>query len=71
MQVPWPIPTERVQSVSDRMMYIVLRDQCYDIIVLNGHALIEDKSYDSKDSVYEELEQVFNKLPKHHRKNSV
>ena len=41
------------------MSYIVLRGRWSNIIVLNVHALSEDKSDDSKDSVYEELDQVF------------
>ena len=39
--------------------YIVLRGRWYNIIVLNVHAPSEDKSDDSKDSFYEELEQFF------------
>ena len=38
------------------------------IIVLNVHAPSEDKSDDSKDSFYEELEQVFNNFSKYHTK---
>jgi len=33
-------------------------------IVLNGHAQTEEESDDSKDSFYEELEQVFDHFPK-------
>jgi hypothetical protein len=32
------------------------------------HAPNEEKSYDSKDSFYEELEQVFYHFPKYHMK---
>jgi exonuclease III len=32
------------------------------------HALSEEKSNESKDNFYEELEQVFDHLPKHHMK---
>ena len=32
------------------------------------HAPIEDKSDDSKDSFYEELEQVFDHFPRYHTK---
>ena len=50
---------KRVEFVSDRMSYIVLRGRWCNIIVLNVHAPGEEKSDDSKDSFYEELEQVF------------
>jgi len=41
------------------MSHIVLRGRwCY-IFGLNAHAAREEKGDDSKDSVYEELEQVF------------
>ena len=50
---------KRVEFVSDRVSYIVLRGRWFNIIVLNVHAQSEDKSDDSKDSFYEELEQVF------------
>ena len=36
------------------------------IVVLNVRAPSEEKSDDSKDSFYEELEQVFNHFPKYH-----
>jgi len=50
---------KRVEFVSDRMSYIVMRGRWYIIIVLNVRAPSEEKSDDSKDSFYEELEQVF------------
>jgi hypothetical protein len=50
---------KRVDFVSDRVSYIVLRGHPCNIIALNVHAPSEDKNYDSKDSFYEELEQVF------------
>jgi len=49
----------RVEFVSDRLSYIVLRGRRCGIIVLNVHAPTEEKSDDSKDSFYQELEQVF------------
>jgi hypothetical protein len=42
---------KRVEFVSDRVLYIVLRGQ-YNMFVLNVHAPREEKSF------YEELEQV-------------
>ena len=57
----------RVEFVSDRVPYIVLRARCC-IIVLNVHAPSEEKSDVSKDSFYEELEQVFDHFPKYHMK---
>ena len=50
---------KRVEFVSDRVSYIVLRGLWCNIIVLNVHAPSEEKSDESKDSFYEELEQVF------------
>jgi len=50
---------KRVQFVNDGMLYIVLRGRCCSIRVLNVHAPSEGKSDDSKNSFYEELEQVF------------
>jgi exonuclease III len=59
---------KRVEFVSHRMSYIILRGRWCDIIILNVHAPIEDKSDDVKDRLYEELEQVFNKFPRYHMK---
>ena len=44
---------------SDKVSYIVLRGRWCNIIVLNVHAPSEEKSGDSTDRFYEELEQVF------------
>jgi hypothetical protein len=59
---------KRVEIVSDRMSYIILRGHWCHIIVLNVHAPTEDKTDDVKDSFYEELECVFDKFPKYHIK---
>jgi len=50
------------------MSYKVLRGRWYNSIVFNVHAPIEENSEDSKGSVYEKLEQVFNHFPKYHMK---
>jgi len=42
-----------------RTIIVVLRGRWCNIIVLSGHAPSEEKSDDSKDSFYEELEQGF------------
>jgi len=52
---------KRVEFVSNRMSYIVLRGRLSNIIVLNVHESNEEKNDDSKDSFYEELEQ-FSKI---------
>ena len=57
-----------VEFVSDRVSYIVLIGRWCNIIVLNVHAPSEDKSDDSKDSFYEEIEQVFDHFPRYHIK---
>ena len=59
---------KRVEFVNDRVSYIVLRGRCCNIIVLNVHTPSEEKSDDSKDSFYEELEQVFDHFSKYHIK---
>jgi hypothetical protein len=59
---------KRVEFVSDRMSYITLRGQWCDIIVLNVHAPSEDKCDDTKNSIYEELESVFDQFQKYHMK---
>jgi hypothetical protein len=56
---------KRVEFVSDRMPYIILRGRWCHIIVLNVHAPTEDKTDDVKGSFYEELERVFNEFPKY------
>jgi len=55
---------KRVEFVSDRLSCIVLRGRWCNIM----HALSEEKSDESKDSFYEELEQVFDHFPKHRMK---
>ena len=60
---------KRVEFVSDRMSYIVLRGHWCNIIVLNVHAATEKESDDSKDTFYVEVEQVFfYHFPKYHLK---
>jgi exonuclease III len=50
------------------MSYIILRGRWCRIIVLNIHGSTECKTDDVKDSFYEELERVFDKFPKYHKK---
>jgi exonuclease III len=59
---------KRVEFVSDRLPYIILRDRWCHNIVLNVHAPTEDKTDDVKDIFFEELERVFDKFPKYHMK---
>jgi hypothetical protein len=59
---------KRVEFVSDRMSYIILRGCWSHIIVLNVHAPTEDKTDDVKDSFYEDLDHVFDKLCNYHMK---
>jgi len=46
---------KKVEFLSNRVSYIVLRGRWCNIIVLNVHVPSEEKSDDSKDSFYEEL----------------
>jgi len=48
---------KREEFVSDRMSYIVLRGPWCNIIFRSMHAPSEEKSDDSRDGFYEELEQ--------------
>jgi exonuclease III len=52
---------KRVELVSDRLSYIILRGRWCNIIVLNVHTPTEDKIDDIKDRFYDELEQIFDK----------
>ena len=58
---------KRVEFVSDRVSYIVLRGRWCNINVVNVHVPSEEKSDDSKD-FYGELEQAFYHFPKYHMK---
>jgi exonuclease III len=58
----------RVEFVSDRMSYIILRGRWCNIIVVNVHAPCEDKNDDIKDSFYEELRRVFDQFPRYDMK---
>jgi hypothetical protein len=53
---------KRVEFVSDRMSYRILRSHWCRIEVLNVHAPTEDKTDDVKDSFNEELERVSHKF---------
>ena len=57
-----------VEFASDSVPHIVLRGSWCNIIVLNVHALSEDKSDDSKESFYEKLEQGLDHFTKYHSK---
>jgi len=59
---------KRVEFDSDRFSYTELRGRWHNIIVVNVHAPSEEKSDESKDGFYEELEQVFDHFPKYHTK---
>ena len=57
-----------MEFLSDRMSYLVLRGQWINIIVLNVHAPSAEKSDNSKDRFYVELEKVSYNFPKYHTK---
>jgi hypothetical protein len=58
------LTVRRVEFVSDRMSYIILRGRCGNIIVLNLQAPCEHKGDDVKYSFYEELGRVFDQFPR-------
>jgi hypothetical protein len=55
----------RVEFVTDRMSYIILRGRWCNIIIINVHAPCEDRSDDIKDRFSEELGRVFEQFPKY------
>jgi hypothetical protein len=57
---------KRVEFVSDRMPYIILRGRWCHIVVLNVHAQTEDKTDYVNSSFCKDLECVFDKFPKYH-----
>jgi hypothetical protein len=59
---------KRVELVSDRMSYTVQRSRWFHIVVLNVHAPTKDKTDYMNDSFYEEMERIFDKIPKYHTK---
>ena len=56
---------KRLEVLSDRMSYTVLRGRWCNIIVLNVHAPSGEKNDYSKDSSYWE---VFDRFPKYYKK---
>jgi hypothetical protein len=58
----------RVEFISYRMLYVILRGRWCSIIVLNVHAPCEDKGDDVKDNFYEELGRVFDQFPRYDMK---
>jgi hypothetical protein len=52
---------KRAEFVSDRLSYIILRGLWCEIIVLDVHAPTEDTIDDMKNSLYEELQHIFDK----------
>jgi hypothetical protein len=59
---------KRVEFVSDRMSYIIVKGHWCDIIVLNVHAPTEEKDDHIKDSFYDKLKQVSDQFPRNHMK---
>jgi hypothetical protein len=59
---------KRVEFVSNKMSYVILKGcSCY-IIPLKVRASTEDNTDDRKDSLYEELGSIFKKFPTEHMK---
>jgi hypothetical protein len=58
---------KRVEFLSDRMSYIMLRGRWCNVTVLNVHASIEDKN-DDTDRFYRDLECIFYKFHRYHTK---
>lgn len=50
--------------VSERLCYIRIKGKCKNLTIINIHAPTEVKTDDEKDKFYEEMERVYQKLPK-------
>jgi hypothetical protein len=61
----------RVEFISDRMSYILLRGHKCSFIVLNVHSRCEDKSDDVKYNFYEVLGRIFDQFPMYVKKISL
>jgi exonuclease III len=58
----------RVEFISDRMLYIILRGHCCNFIVLDVHVTCKDKSDDVQDRFYKEQGHVFHQFPRNDMK---
>jgi exonuclease III len=58
----------KVEFISDRMSYIILRGRWCNIIVLNMHAPCEDRGDDVKGSFYDKLGRVSDQFPRYDMK---
>jgi hypothetical protein len=61
-------PVRRVEFISDRMSYVILRGRWCNIIVLNVHAPCEDNGGEEKDRFFEELGRVSDQFPRYDMK---
>ncbi|KAJ4443810.1 hypothetical protein ANN_05591 [Periplaneta americana] len=59
------LAVKKVEFISDRLSYLVLKGRWCDIVVINAHAPTEEKDDHIKDSFYEELEETFDQLPRY------
>jgi exonuclease III len=51
-------------AINDRLCYICIKGQIWDIILMNCYAPTEDKNNDIKSAYYEELENIYDTLPR-------
>ena len=59
---------KRIEFVSDRLSYIVLKGRWLHIIVVNVHARSEEKSEKLEERFYVELEEVIDHFQKYYLK---
>jgi len=57
------LAVQGVEYVSGRVLYVVLKGGWCSIIILNLQTPIEDKSFNSKNSSCNELQQIFDYIP--------
>jgi exonuclease III len=53
------------EAMNERICYIRLKIKEHIVIIFSCHALTEEKDGETKDIFYDELEQVYNAIPRH------
>lgn len=53
------------KPVNDKTCYVILKGKYFDVVVISCYGPTEEKAVEEKDNFYEELEDVYDKLPRY------